>query len=642
MAFIDVRDIRASGSNAALLTAFIIVATAIHAAIVAAWANPLPYSDEWIAIIDDVLRRSAAGQLGLLDLFQPHNEHTMAPTRLLALIALWLNHGQFDNVPVALFNALLYAAAMALPVVLFYRHAAGPERLFAIVLAVLALAPIEGEDLIFGFQNQYYFMIAGTVATLWLAATANSASKRALGAFAAFALATCVSMGTGFVAAALGASISALRLRREPQLRGILLRYVVTGAAITLLGIVLAVHAFAVMKQAGILGNRHIDLDGIRRVLSCLAWPYGANAWLGAVLALPFAVFAVRTAWRRVPSPPLDLLALGLGLWAGAQVCALAFDRHSEAASLASRYLPVILFWPAMNVYALFRLAAAGSQRAPARWARVLPLLPLLAAGALISNVTKLVPASLAAVAVASQQHQMQAEHVARYVRLGDRDAIDRAGHMQVPYPNFDKLRALLDDPNVRAGLPANVRAPLALAAAADQPTAFVPFGAFTSVPQHDDLPGFGSFAAAGNPTVGTFHSVPLATTFPYVRIDLAGYLPDPGLSLKLDCPPPATCAASDIRPAEYARESWQGIYVRVPQSRFRIVADDETRALWMAFSAPLEVGRLSVLTDALINRLRSESNVYAALLCGIVSLLFLIGLWREFAPQPPLPRNDT
>jgi hypothetical protein len=236
----------------------------------------------------------------------------------------------------------------------------------------------------------------------------------------------------------------------------------------------------------------------------------------------------------------------------------------------------------------------------------------------------------------------VQAEHVARYVRLGDRDAIDRAGHMQVPYPNFAKLRALLDDPAVRAGLPVNVRAPLALAPAADQDTVFVPFGAFTSVPHRDDLPGFGSFGASGNPTVGAFRSAPLATTFPYVRIDLAGYLPDPGLSLKLDCPPPATCAGSDIRPSGYARESWQGLYVRVPQPVFRVAADDRTPSLWMAFSAPLEVGRLSVLTDALINRLRGEASVYAALLCGIVCLLLLIGLWRESAPSPILPRNDT
>ena len=619
-------------ANAALLVAFLIVATAIHAAIVAAWANPLPYSDEWIAIIDDLQRRSAAGQLGFWHLFEPHNEHTMAPTRLLALVALWLNHGQFDNVPVAMLNSILYAAAMALPIALFFRHCSEPIRLFAVVLGIVALAPLEGEDLIFGFQNQYYFMIAGTVATLWIAATITRTSKRTLASFATLAFVTCVSMGSGFVAAALAALLCALRWRQEPQHRTALLRCIIVGSTITLLGIVLAAHAFTVMKHAGILGDRHIDFDVFRRVFSCLAWPYSVNAWLGVALSLPFFAFAARMLmlWRRAPFVRIDMLALGLGLWTGAQICALALDRHSEATSLASRYLPVILFWPAINVYALFRLSAEAALVVPSRWSRALPLLPLVAAAALVSNVAKLVPVSLAAVAVASQQHQMQAEHVARYVRLGDRDAIDHAGHMQVPYPNFAKLRALLDDPAVRSGLPANVRAPLALAPDANRPTPFVPFGAYLSVPRRDDLPGFGSFGETGNPTVGTFRSEPLVSEFPYVRIDLAGYLPDPGLSLQLECPPPAACDASDIRPAEYARESWQGIYARVPQARFRVAAEDRTPALWMAFSAPIEVGRLSVLTDAFVNRLRTGANVHVALLCGVVSLLLLIGLWRQ------------
>ena len=148
----EARAGRPRWSNAALLAGFVIVATAVHVAIVAAYANPIPYSDEWIAIIDDVLRPSTGGQLSVWDLFKPHNEHTMAPTRLLGLIALWLNHGQFDNVPVAMLNALLYAGAMAVPICLFFRHAVGQARLFALVLGIAALAPLEGEDLIFGFH----------------------------------------------------------------------------------------------------------------------------------------------------------------------------------------------------------------------------------------------------------------------------------------------------------------------------------------------------------------------------------------------------------------------------------------------------------------------------------------------------------
>jgi hypothetical protein len=621
--------------NMALLAGFVLAAGALHLALAAGYANPIPYSDEWIAIINDVLRRSANGDLSVWDLFKPHNEHTMAPTRVLALFALWLNHGQFDNVPVTMFNALLYAGAMAFPISLFYRHAAGPERLFAVLLGLVALAPIEGEDLIFGFQNQYYFMLAGTTATLWLAAASVSGTASALVGFIAVALLASVSMGSGFFAAGVAACICALRQRSEPQHRRALRLHMLIGAGIVLLGVVMVLHAFAIMKASGILGDRHLDLDGIRRIFSCLAWPYGSTAWLGLLLSLPFAGFAARLLSQRRTAAPLDWFALGIGLWTAAQIGALAYSRHSEATTLASRYLPVMLFWPAMNVYAFFRLGGAGAYRLHRPTAKAaLTVLPILAAGAFISNVAKIVPASLSAMSIASEQHQLQAEHVARYVRLSERDALYAAGHMGVPYPNIDILRSLLDDPAVRSGLPGNVRAPLAMSAAADAPTEFVPFGAYPTTPRRDDLPGFGSFAAAGNATIGRFSSQPLYTEFPFVRIDLAGYLPDPGLALRLDCPQPYTCSAVAIHPVEFARESWRGIYAAVPQQQFRVVAEDKTPTLWMAFSAPVEVGRLSVLADALVNNLRTNAPALIALLCGALTLLLLLGIWRPDASE--------
>ncbi len=620
--------------HAALLAGFVVAAVALHVALVAALANPMPFSDEWIALIDDILRPWANGQFSLLDLFKPHNEHTIVPTRLLALAALALNQGQFDNVPVALFNCLLYAGAFAVPICLFFRHAAVPQRYFAIVLGLIAVVPLEGEDLIFGFQNQYYFLIAGSTATLWLAASATTHSRRALGVFALVAFATCVSMGSGFFAAIIAIVVCALRWRREPQLRRDLQLRMLIALAITIYGIILAVHSFIVMKEAGILGSKQIGLDSIRRIFSCLAWPYAQSAWVGLFVSLPFAAFALWLLRRRDP-PPLDHLALGLGLWIGAQICALALDRNSEAGTLASRYMPVMLFWPAMNVYAIMRVATHYRGMSGGRTvAAFVAVLPALAGGALVANVAKLAPASLSAMATASAQHQMQAANIARYVRLGDRNALYGAGHMGLPYSNTAKLQSLLDDPAVRFGLPVNMRPGLVIAPDAHVSSTFVPFGAYERVPHHDDLPGFGSFAESGDRTIGRFLSQPFETKFPFVRIDLAGYLPDQGLALKLACVEATSCSASDIRPADFARESWQGVYVRVPQSRFRIDAEDQSPTRWFAFGAPVEAGGLSVDADRVINRLRSEPYVWISLACGILAMLLLAGIWQ--APAPP------
>jgi len=617
----------------ALLAGFIVAAVALHVGLVAALANPMPYSDEWIALIDNVLRPWTSGQWSLLDLFKPHNEHTIVPTRLLGLAAIVLNQGQFDNVPVALFNCLLYAGAFAVPICLFFRHAAAPLRYFAVVLGLIALIPLEGEDLIFGFQNQYYFLIAGSTAVLWLAASAEANSRRSLAVFGLVAFATCVSMGSGFFAALLAIAVFALRWRREPQRRRELRLLMLIALAITIYGVILAVNSFIVMKEAGILGSKQINLDSIRRIFSCLAWPYSQSAWIGVLVSLPFGAFAL---WllRRRETPPIDYLALGLGLWVGAQVCALALDRNSEAGTLASRYMPVMLFWPAMNVYALMRLITQAPARRGGRiGTSILALVPAVAGGALVANVAKLTPASLSAMALASQQHQMQAANIARYVRLGDRNALYSAGHMGLPYPNTAKLQSLLDDPAVRSGLPINVRPGLVVKGEAQPATAFVPFGAFERVPRNDELPGFGSFGESGDRALGRFRSEPIETKFPFVRIDLAGYLPDEGLALKLECVDAANCAETNVRPAEFARESWRGVYVRVPLPRFRIDAEDHTPSRWMAFSAPVEAGSLSVDADVFINRLRAEPYVWVSLTCGILAMLLLAGIWRDPAP---------
>ena len=76
-----------------------------------------------------------------------------------------------------------------------------------------------------------------------------------------------------------------------------------------------------------------------------------------------------------------------------------------------------------------------------------------------------------------------------------------------------------------------------------------------------------------------------------------------------------------------------------MPQPQFRIAADDTATTLWFAFSAPVEVGQLSVLSDALVSWLRTQTHVWIPLVGGLLSLLFLIGAWRD-SPQSLLDGN--
>jgi hypothetical protein len=617
----------------ALLAAVLLAIAAVRISLVAAYGNSIPYSDEWDSVIALPMRMLAQGSYSLLELLRPHNEHTLAPTRLVSLLQLLFNQNQFDNLPVALFNAVLIAAIWALPVVLFFRHAPNPERVFAVILALVGVAPIDGADLLFGFQNQYYFLVAGSLGTLWLAASANSASKRSLAAYGATALVTCISMGSGFFAPLLGAGICALRALREPApRRGLLLRIAIS--------LVAAGIGLGLLLHTGLVSSKQIDLAGIQRAFSCLAWPYATSPVAGALLTLPFALFSLQLLWRG-SSRPLDWFAFGIGLWAAAQASAIAIDRHVDATSMAvmSRYLNIILFWPLMNVFSVTRLAMLLRERARSRAAdAVLALLPVLAGVALIGCVVRLMPATLATIALAGQQHVQQADHVARYVRTGDPDALYGAGHMQLPYPDIPRLRGLLDAPDVRRGLPVNIRAPMTLAADAADAPAFIASGEYPTTPAREGLPDLGSYTSSGNPNTGTWRSQPLQTEYPYLVVGLAGYLPDPRLSLQLACANAPDCgSASVVVPAEFARESWHDLTVKVPAPRFRIVAEDHSTDLWFAFSAPLEAGRLSVAAAAFIGHLRADPLFWLGLVSAACVLLILLSLQFELPASRPV-----
>lgn len=602
----------------ALLAAAIVAIAGLRIALVANYANSEPYSDEWDAVMALPVRLIAVGRYSLSELFRPHNEHTVAPSRLVSTMALWLNHNQFDNVPVVLFNAVLFALVWSALIYLFYRHAPDSTRAFAAVLAIAGLVPIEGADVLFGFDNVYYFLIAGATATLWLAASASSGRRRHVIAFALAAFGATVCMGSGFMAPLVAASICGLRMLCDHAPRRVMLIRIAIGLAATITGLVL-------LLRTGLVHSSQIDLAGLGRALSCLAWPYANSAWAGVVLSLPIVALLVRTIRLRSNALPIDYFAIALGVWSAAQIAAVAMDRHADATSLQSRYLNVVLLWPLMNLFSLVRLTGAASRRDGLQQALV--VLPAAAGAVLIGILVAQAPRSYAAITLASQQHVEQAARIARYVRLGDVSALS-AEHMALPYPDVRRLKALLDDPALRTGLPPNLRAPLALGPASTEAgDAFVPHGVFPTTPNRDTLPDLGSFTEKGNPNTGVYLSQPLHSTFPFVFIGVAGYLSSPNLSLRLSCVAESDCRTVEVRPSTLARESWQDVLVPVRETDFRLRAEDDSPNLWFAFSAPIEAGRLSVSANAFAYWIRSDPIRYASALSAIVALLLLYAL---------------
>jgi hypothetical protein len=134
------------------------------------FAVPLPYWDQWDAEGDFLLRPWIEGTLKLSDLWQPHNEHRIFPTRVLSL-AIFEITGSWNNLTEARFNILLAAAIPAILTWLMCRHGAlfGKRYLLLIVVIAQFALPFSFENLLIGFQSQFYFLILFTLVSISLA-----------------------------------------------------------------------------------------------------------------------------------------------------------------------------------------------------------------------------------------------------------------------------------------------------------------------------------------------------------------------------------------------------------------------------------------------------------------------------------------
>ena len=94
-------------------------------------ATPLPFYDEWPGVIDRIARPMFAHALHpVAMLLATHNEHVLAPTRLLEWGLLCANDLQFDNTLVCALSQVLRAALAAALLVLALPAFARMQRLF--------------------------------------------------------------------------------------------------------------------------------------------------------------------------------------------------------------------------------------------------------------------------------------------------------------------------------------------------------------------------------------------------------------------------------------------------------------------------------------------------------------------------------
>jgi len=611
---------------AALAVTLFLLTWGVKLTVIGRFGSDLPNWDQWDAESEHTFLPYLQHRLHFLNLFEPHNEHRVACTKALALGLLVLN-GQWDARLECVVNAALHAA-LAVAIFLYgCRRVARPwHGVWMAAVAALVAPPIAWQNVLGGFHSQQIFLVGFSLAAVALLPAAPAGSARWWGGLVCATLAL-FTMGSGLLAA--GAVAAVLAVSGPP--RATVRRHGVTIAACLLL--------FGAGWRLRVIDPQEAPMQAhsvaafAEALWHSLQWPAFFAAPLAVLVWLPWAWTGWRS-WRGGHSGPVHFRVIfAAGLWVILQFAATAYARGAGGPWPASRYLDTVATGVLVNAFAvLVALSTDGfaGWRACARGALAAAWAVVIAVGGWqhLSDVWRNVLPKVGA------QMARRDANTAAYLATGNDHFLDG----DIPYPSKGPLMERLAHPEIRAILPASLRAPLPLAGQADPARSFAP-GAVAPGTAPRIAPSFvGSYTAAGRAAQGVWRSGPLPAgpRGGYWRIEVTGDLGRrAGLSLEMadaqDGARVATIAPVDPTPA-----AWTPLYLPAPRQPVHLVARDANPTAWFAFSAPVQVPAWSYRAMRL-----AAQGPAMALAAAIAGVLLLIPFGWLLAPDPTPPAGD-
>lgn len=408
------------------------------------YSAPMPYWDQWDGEAAFLLKPWIDGTLQWADMIRTHNEHRILPTRLVTL-GSYLITGQWNNMYEARVSAFVYCF---IPGLLVW-HALRDERsmrlnwLLVVAALLVAVLPFAWENILVGFQSQFYFLILSSLVAVGLAARHHEniiavATAVFLSIFAALTMAsgmlTPVAVGATYVLACI-----CLPGRRAPAL----------GATVLLAAIAIAAYlAIPVIPQHRTLQAQNA-FELVDAVSHVLGWPVSKFHAAVVALWLPSVIVIARMLLTKKASRT-ELVMAGICIWSALQGAAIAYGRGHGMETPTSRYTE--LFIPGLfgnawfAVHLLQRTAASKAVRVGSGLVAAAFGLTFMA-GMLVH-----IPADMATVRERAAAAQLQQKNVLRYLVTNDPKALE-VEYQQIPYPESARLKSLLDDPAIRNAL---------------------------------------------------------------------------------------------------------------------------------------------------------------------------------------------
>ena len=409
------------------------------------FAVALPFWDQWDAEWAGLLKPWIEGKLAFTDLWKRHNEHRIFPTRLMTLLSFEFI-GFWSNLSEARSNILLGVSTPLLLIWLLHkrRQLHGLRWLVVALIVAGATLPFSWENMLIGFQSQFYFLNLFALSAFALAVW-RAENTWALIAVAGLCALSVMTMASGLItpiAVAIvygvnGYLLGTWSVKKLPAILVLLL--------ISLIGFI----TIPYVEGHQVLRAQNIT-EMFKTTIRIMGWPLTAHKlyigllWLPALITIP-----VLLSQRRFTR--CDLLMSGCFIWTGAQILALAYGRGHELHDVPSRYTEILQLGLAGNAWFVVRSTEEFCIRRNA--GIIIRLIALTFFASVFLSHLRRFPRDLAAMKKDLEMRLIQTKNVHSYLQTRDKRILQKPS-MQIPYPNPEGLQKILDDPTVQNVLP--------------------------------------------------------------------------------------------------------------------------------------------------------------------------------------------
>ena len=366
----------------AWLAALFLVVLGAKLWVVQLYGSPLPLWDQWHEA-ERFFRPWVEGHLTWKDFFAAHNEHRILFTRLLDLSVIWLN-GRWEPLLQMTVNAFIHAAFVCGLAFCLWDFLGRKNGWFiCFLLAPFFALPYAGENTIWAFNSQQYFLSIFSLATLAGLGLGKPGSRRWWCGLAA-AIMGLVTMASGLLAPMAVGGLTVLRAIKQRRMeRGNL---ITLGACLVVMGLGAAL---SVTMEDDRPLRAHSLMEFTSALARNLAWPFFNAPEMVCLLSLPLAVLVALYFRPNFPVPRAAEFLLAFGLWGGLQSAGLAYGRANYGEVIpASRYMDVLNVFVIASLFTTVLLSQLWFRGQFSKWA--VTLLPLVFAGVIFFGLCRI------------------------------------------------------------------------------------------------------------------------------------------------------------------------------------------------------------------------------------------------------------